>query len=49
MLWLIIISGIFIVTTVLTMIVMAHIPKENCWGKYPNNEVEAILHCEGKE
>jgi hypothetical protein len=22
---------------------------ENCWDKYPNNEVEAILNCEGKE
>jgi len=48
-LWLIIISGIFIVTTVLTMIVMANMPKENCWDKYPNNEVQAILNCEGKE
>ncbi len=22
---------------------------ENCWDKYSNNEVEAILNCEGKE
>jgi len=22
---------------------------ENCWDKYANNEVEAILNCEGKE
>lgn len=22
---------------------------DNCWDRYPNNEVEAILNCEGKE
>ena len=25
------------------------VTEENCWDKYPNNEVEAILNCEGKE
>ena len=49
MTWLIIISGIFIIGIVLAMIVSANLPQENCWDKYPNNEVEAILNCEGKE
>jgi hypothetical protein len=49
MFWLIIISGVFIIGTVLAMIITAHMPKENCWDKYPNNEVQAILNCEGKE
>jgi hypothetical protein len=22
---------------------------DNCWDKYPNNEVEAISNCEGKQ
>jgi hypothetical protein len=46
MVWLIIISGIFIVATVITMIVQANLPKENCWDKYPNNENQAIINCE---
>jgi uncharacterized BrkB/YihY/UPF0761 family membrane protein len=46
MVWLIIISGIFIIGTVLTMIIAANLPEENCWDKYPNNEVQAILNCE---
>jgi hypothetical protein len=45
MVWLIIISGIFIVATVITMIVQANLPKENCWDKY-QTEQEAILNCE---
>jgi len=49
MVWLIIISGLFIVGIVLTMIIQANMPKQNCWDKYPNNEVQAILNCEGKE
>lgn len=49
MVWLIIISGIFIIGTVLAMIITANLPQENCWDKYPNNEVQAILNCEGKE
>jgi type II secretory pathway component PulL len=44
MLWLIIISGLFIVGTVLTMIIQAHIPS-NCWDKY-KTEQQAILNCE---
>jgi hypothetical protein len=31
------------------MIVSGNYKEENCWDKYPNNEVEAILNCEGKE
>jgi uncharacterized membrane-anchored protein YhcB (DUF1043 family) len=49
MTWLIIISGLFIVGIVLGMIITANLPEENCWDKYPNNEVQAILNCEGKE
>lgn len=49
MVWLIFISGIFIIGTVLAMIISANLPEENCWDKYPNNEVQAILNCEGKE
>jgi len=46
MVWLIIISGIFIVATVVTMIIQSNLPKENCWDKYPNNENQAIINCE---
>jgi uncharacterized BrkB/YihY/UPF0761 family membrane protein len=49
MVWFIFISGIFIIGIVLTMIVQANMPKQNCWDKYSNNEVQAILNCEGKE
>ncbi len=49
MTWLIFISGFFIIAIVLGMIIAANLPEENCWDKYPNNEVEAILNCEGKE
>jgi hypothetical protein len=49
MTWLIFISGFFIIAIVLTMIIQANLSKENCWDKYPNNEVQAILNCEGKE
>jgi hypothetical protein len=44
MLWLIIISGLFIVGTVITMIIQAHI-SSNCWDKY-QTEQQAILNCE---
>jgi hypothetical protein len=49
MTWLIFISGFFIIGIVLAMIITANLPEENCWDKYPNNEVQAILNCEGKE
>ena len=49
MVWLIFISGFFIIGIVLAMIITANLPEENCWDKYPNNEVKAILNCEGKE
>jgi len=44
MVWLILISGLFIIVTVLTMIIQAHIPS-NCWDKY-KTEQQAILNCE---
>jgi len=31
------------------MVISGDFKSENCWDKYPNNEVEAILNCEGKE
>jgi len=49
MTWLIFISGFFIIGIVLAMIITANLPEENCWDKYPNNEVQAVLNCEGKE
>ena len=49
MTWLIFISGFFIIGIVLAMIITANLPEENCWDKYSNNEVQAILNCEGKE
>ena len=45
MVWLIFISGIFIIGTVLAMIITANLPKENCWDKY-TTEYEAIMNCE---
>lgn len=48
MTWLIVISGIFIIGIVLAMIISANLPQENCWDKYPNNEIQAIANCEGK-
>lgn len=41
----------FVVTlvTIVYMVVSGNYKQENCWDKYPNNEVEAILNCEGKE
>jgi len=45
MVWFIFISGIFIIGIVLTMIVQANMPKENCWNKYAT-EQQTILHCE---
>lgn len=48
MTWLIVISGIFIIGIVLAMIISANLPQENCWDKYPNNEIQAIVNCEGK-
>ena len=42
------ISFIFVIGTVISMIVIAHLPKQNCWDKYPHNENQAILNCEGK-
>lgn len=41
----------FVVTlvTISYMIISGNYKEENCWDKYPNNEVEAILNCEGKE
>jgi hypothetical protein len=45
MVWLIFISGIFIIGTVLAMIITANLPKENCWDKY-TTEYEAIINCE---
>ena len=43
--WLIIISGIFIIATVLGMIIAAHLPKENCWDNY-TTEQQSIQNCE---
>jgi hypothetical protein len=45
MVWLIFISGVFIIGIVLTMIVQANMPKQNCWDLY-TTEKQAILHCE---
>jgi len=45
---LMLISFIFVIGTVISMIVIAHLPKQNCWDKYPHNENQAILNCEGK-
>jgi hypothetical protein len=46
---LVIISSILTIGIVIGMIVNARLNPENCWDKYPNNEVQAILNCEGKE
>jgi hypothetical protein len=46
---LVIISSILTIGIVIGMIINARLNPENCWDKYPNNEVEAILNCEGKE
>ena len=46
---LVIISTILTIGIVVGMIINARLNPENCWDKYPNNEVEAILNCEGKE
>jgi len=45
MFWLIVISSIFIIGTIIGMIVIAHLPKQNCWDLY-TTEQQAILHCE---
>jgi hypothetical protein len=41
----------FIVTllVILYMVISGNFKSENCWDKYPNDEVQAILNCEGKE
>ena len=41
----------FVVTlvTIVYMVISGNYKQENCWDKYPNNEVEAILNCEGKQ
>jgi hypothetical protein len=45
---LVLISSIFIIGTVIGMIIVAHLPKENCWDKYKTEDA-AIQHCETHE